>query len=130
MTKRCIKLLALLTLMLSGFETLVAQTKLPVRMRLEPMSIRGRSGGAIPLKIKLEYNSNQIMEGDLPTEGLQFSGCQQRYAGVNSVRRDRASGKRLYFHNRLATSGTLLPGAIPRGGLVRNGVGPNSSDGR
>lgn len=42
-----------------------AQSKYPVRMKLEPLSIRGRSGGPIPIRIKLEYNSHQIMEGDL-----------------------------------------------------------------
>ena len=42
-----------------------AQSPLPVRMRLEPLSIRGRSGGPIFLRIKLEYNSNQIRQGDL-----------------------------------------------------------------
>ena len=39
--------------------------QLPVRLKLEPLSIRGRSGGPIPLRIKLEYNSNQIRQGDL-----------------------------------------------------------------
>ncbi|MCA9084726.1 MAG: hypothetical protein KDA81_11750 [Planctomycetaceae bacterium] len=42
--------------------------KLPVRMRLEPLSIRGRSGSPIPLQIKLEYNQSQILEGDLLLE--------------------------------------------------------------
>lgn len=37
----------------------------PVRMQLETMSIRGRSGGAIPVLIKLEHEGNQILEGDL-----------------------------------------------------------------
>ncbi|MEZ6127434.1 MAG: hypothetical protein R3C59_01965 [Planctomycetaceae bacterium] len=42
-----------------------AQRKYPVGLKLEPMSIRGRSAGAIPIRIKLEYNSNQLLEGDL-----------------------------------------------------------------
>lgn len=45
-----------------------AQPKYPVRMRMEPLSIRGRSGGPIPIRIKLEYNSQQILEGDLQLE--------------------------------------------------------------
>ncbi len=56
----------LLVALLSGItDTASAQKQLPVRMRLEPLSIRGRSGGPIPLRIKLEYNSNQIRQGDL-----------------------------------------------------------------
>lgn len=46
----------------------MAQQKYPVRMRMEPLSIRGRSGGPIPIRIKLEYNSQQILEGDLQLE--------------------------------------------------------------
>lgn len=42
-----------------------AQSQRPVRLRLEPLSTRGRSGGPIPLRIKLEYNQPQILEGDL-----------------------------------------------------------------
>lgn len=45
--------------------TAVAQQKYPVQLKLEPLSIRGRSAGPIPLRIKLEYNSNQLLEGDL-----------------------------------------------------------------
>lgn len=37
----------------------------PVRMQLETMAIRGRSGGAIPVLIKLEHEGNQLLEGDL-----------------------------------------------------------------
>lgn len=37
----------------------------PVRMQLETMSIRGRSGGPIPVLIKLEHEGNQILQGDL-----------------------------------------------------------------
>lgn len=42
----------------------VAQ-KPPVRMQMETMSIRGRSGGALPVLIKLEHEGNQLLEGDL-----------------------------------------------------------------
>ena len=38
----------------------VAQQKSPVRLKLEPLSIRGRSGGPIPVQVKLEYNANQL----------------------------------------------------------------------
>lgn len=44
---------------------LAQKAKLPVRMKLDPLTIRGRSGGPIPIQIKLEYNRNQIIEGDL-----------------------------------------------------------------
>lgn len=61
-----LKLLLLLTcLVTSTAAPVLAQEKLPVRMRLQPLSTRGRSGGAIPIRIKLEYNSPQIREGDL-----------------------------------------------------------------
>ncbi|MCA9048325.1 MAG: hypothetical protein KDA89_06330 [Planctomycetaceae bacterium] len=45
-----------------------AWSKLPVRMRLEPLTIRGRSSSPLPVQIKLEYNRNQILEGDLLLE--------------------------------------------------------------
>lgn len=60
--KRRMIVLLLLT-MLSP--TTFGQSKYPVKMKLEPLSIRGRSGGPIPIRIKLEYNSHQILEGDL-----------------------------------------------------------------
>jgi hypothetical protein len=43
----------------------VAQTEYPVRMRVELLSIRNRSGAPIPVQIKMEYNQTQILEGDL-----------------------------------------------------------------
>ncbi|MCR9197058.1 MAG: hypothetical protein NXI04_00275 [Planctomycetaceae bacterium] len=63
-----VKVLLLAWLVSSAACPAVAQEKLPVRMRLQPLSTRGRSGGAIPIRIKLEYNSPQIMEGDLVLE--------------------------------------------------------------
>lgn len=48
----------------SPFSAAVAQ-KPPVRMQMETMSIRGRSGAAIPVRIKLEHEDNQLLEGDL-----------------------------------------------------------------
>lgn len=60
-----VKFLLLAWLVSTAVCPVVAQEKLPVRMRLQPLSTRGRSGGAIPIRIKLEYNSPQIMEGDL-----------------------------------------------------------------
>ena len=63
---RYIARVLLLLALLSGIsDAAVAQKQLPVRMKLEPLSIRGRSGGPIPLRIKLEYNSNQMRQGDL-----------------------------------------------------------------
>ena len=43
----------------------VIAQQLPVRLRLEPLSIRGRSGAGIPMQFKLEYNQPGILEGDL-----------------------------------------------------------------
>lgn len=37
----------------------------PVRMTLEPVSLRTRTGGPIGLRIKLHYNRQQLLEGDL-----------------------------------------------------------------
>ena len=37
----------------------------PVRMRIELLSIRNRSCSPVPVQIKLEYNENKILEGDL-----------------------------------------------------------------
>ncbi|MEQ9406425.1 MAG: glycosyltransferase [Fuerstiella sp.] len=47
---------------------IAAQTKSPVRLQLEPLSIRGRSSSALPVQIKLEYNAPQLLEGDLLLE--------------------------------------------------------------
>lgn len=59
------RLLALALLFISmPFSSAVAQ-KPPVRMQMETMSIRGRSGGALPVLIKLEHEGNQLLEGDL-----------------------------------------------------------------
>jgi len=57
-----------LTLLVSSAGESPGQSKYPVRMRLEPLTIRGRSGGPLPLQFKLEYNSSQILEGDLYLE--------------------------------------------------------------
>ncbi|MEP3482489.1 MAG: hypothetical protein ABJZ55_24825 [Fuerstiella sp.] len=59
------RLLAIALLFISTpFSAAVAQ-KPPVRMQMETMSIRGRSGAAIPVRIKLEHEGNQLLEGDL-----------------------------------------------------------------
>ncbi len=58
----------LLCLLLWNDTIAFGQPRLPVRMRLEPLSIRGRSGSAIPVRIKLEYNSAQMLQGDLVLE--------------------------------------------------------------
>jgi hypothetical protein len=57
-----------LCLLLWNDTVALGQPRLPVRMRLEPLSIRGRSGSAIPVRIKLEYNSPQMLQGDLVLE--------------------------------------------------------------
>ena len=58
----------LLCLLLWNDTAAFGQPRLPVRMRLEPLSIRGRSGSAIPVRIKLEYNSAKMLQGDLVLE--------------------------------------------------------------
>jgi len=58
----------LLCLLLWNDTVASGQPGLPVRMRLEPLSIRGRSGSAIPVRIKLEYNSPRMLQGDLVLE--------------------------------------------------------------
>lgn len=47
----------------------------PVSMQLESLSIRGRSGGAIPVRVKLEHHQRQLLEGDLL---LTIYGSEQR----------------------------------------------------
>ncbi|MEZ6061214.1 MAG: hypothetical protein R3C19_12690 [Planctomycetaceae bacterium] len=42
-----------------------AVAKPPVGLKIEPLSIRGRSGGPIGLQIKLDYSQSLLMEGDL-----------------------------------------------------------------
>ena len=61
----CIRWFLLLVSLVSGLAAEV-QAALPVTMEIIPMSIRGRSGGGIPVQIKLEHNSTgQLLEGDL-----------------------------------------------------------------
>lgn len=58
-------LLAFVLVCVSLFAPAVVAQQLPVRLRLEPLSIRGRSGGPIPMQFKLEYNQPGMLEGDL-----------------------------------------------------------------
>ena len=58
----------LLSVLLFSEVSAFDQPPLPVRMRLEPLSIRGRSGSPIPIRIKLEYNAAQLLQGDLVLE--------------------------------------------------------------
>lgn len=60
--------LFLLSVLFCADVSVSAQVQQLVRLRLEPLSIRGRSGSPIPLQIKVEYNSPQILEGDLVLE--------------------------------------------------------------
>lgn len=65
---RLILLLIVLVSVSSGSQPLEAQERKfdsPVRLMLEPLSIRSRSASPIPVQIKLEYNAPQILEGDL-----------------------------------------------------------------
>jgi hypothetical protein len=43
----------------------IAEDKPPIRMKLELLSIRNRSSGPLPVRIKLEYNQPQFLTGDL-----------------------------------------------------------------
>lgn len=62
------RLAACLLLVASAGPSAMAQTSAPVRMKLEGLTLRTRSGGPIPVQIKLEYNNPQILEGDLILE--------------------------------------------------------------
>ncbi|MCA9063885.1 MAG: hypothetical protein KDA96_12525, partial [Planctomycetaceae bacterium] len=44
------------------------QATLPLRMRLELLGQRSRTGGPVPVQIKLEYSANQTLQGDLVLE--------------------------------------------------------------
>ena len=51
----------------------------PVRMRLEAMSLRARSSGPVSLRIRLEYNEPQLLEGNLVLhvfDGARLHGIQ------------------------------------------------------
>jgi hypothetical protein len=62
--KRALVLTALLCV--CGWLTPVgAQEKPKVGMRMELMSIRNRSSGPLPVRIRLEYNLPQVLQGDL-----------------------------------------------------------------
>lgn len=56
---------ALLLLILAASQPVMAAEQPIVRMQLEPISLRSRTGGPIGLRIKLNYNRDQILEGDL-----------------------------------------------------------------
>lgn len=55
----------LLLLILASSQPIAAAEQPIVRMQLEPISLRSRTGGPIGLRIKLNYNRDQILEGDL-----------------------------------------------------------------
>lgn len=55
----------LLVLLIAGAPSAMAVEQPPVRMTLEPVSLRTRTGGPIGLRIKLHYNRQQLLEGDL-----------------------------------------------------------------
>ncbi len=65
---KCVRRLLLLALLCCTASSAFAQTQKAVRLKLEALSIRGRSSSSIPLQIKLEYNENQMLEGDLVLE--------------------------------------------------------------
>lgn len=59
-----------------------------VRMKMESLSLRSRTGGPIGIRVKLEYNREQLLEGDLLLrifDGAPFNGLlltTVRYDGV------------------------------------------------
>lgn len=59
-----------------------------VRMKLESLSLRSRTGGPIGVRVKLEYNREQLLEGDLLLkifDGARFNGLlltTVRYEGI------------------------------------------------
>jgi len=74
MVGRLIQLLILVLLSPSN-GALQAQES-PVRLKMEPLSLRTRSSGPIGMQVKLEYNQTTILEGDLVLEvfdGLRSS---------------------------------------------------------
>jgi len=58
------RLILLLILLFTGTVASAAE-KPVVRLKLELLSIRNRSSGPLPVRVKLEYNQPQILEGDL-----------------------------------------------------------------
>jgi len=62
---RFILRLCVLFLFLAQSTISFAQDKPPVRLKMELLSIRNRSSGPLPVRIKLEYNLQQNLEGDL-----------------------------------------------------------------
>jgi hypothetical protein len=57
--------LILLLILLFTTNLASAAEKPVVRLKLELLSIRNRSSGPLPVRVKLEYNQPQILEGDL-----------------------------------------------------------------
>ncbi|MEZ6035183.1 MAG: hypothetical protein R3C17_18985 [Planctomycetaceae bacterium] len=57
--------LAVFWLMILISQCLIAQEKSPIRMKMELLSIRNRSSGPLPVRIRLEYNQPQFLTGDL-----------------------------------------------------------------
>ncbi len=59
-----------------------------VRMKLESLSLRSRTGGPVGVRVKLEYNREQLLEGDLLLkifDGARFNGLlltTVRYEGI------------------------------------------------
>ncbi len=58
-------LIALCLLSVCVGDVWAQEAKPPIRLRLMPISIRNRSNGPIPIRMRLEYNQPQIVEGDL-----------------------------------------------------------------
>lgn len=51
--------------LVSGLPVASAQSKPPVRMKMELMSINNRSSGPVPVRIRLEYNEPTFLQGTL-----------------------------------------------------------------
>ncbi len=60
---RFIPLLVAVPLFVLGGE--LSAQEVPVRLKMEPLSLRTRSGGPVGMQVKLEYNETSILEGDL-----------------------------------------------------------------
>lgn len=63
----CVVVLAVCMLATDSMCSVVVaqQEKPPIRLRLLPLSVRNRSNGAIPVRMRLEYNLPKFVEGDL-----------------------------------------------------------------
>ena len=74
--KLTVLLCSLLLAMLSPGSMAMAKDKPRVGLKMELMSIRNRSSGPLPVRVRVEYNAPQILEGDLE---LSIYDAQETY---------------------------------------------------